>query len=550
MHYRPQGLKLLSVAICALLVGGCAGLPGPGADQPHPASAPGAQAPDSAAQPSGGSASEAQESIEAPGTPAREAPGSPISAASGQSSNASGADDLSPQSLSATAGQAAPAAMLKQMMAELQQVGALDPEAQARLMTDLQQTDPALWPLMVRQFRAALAYRQRSSAPGQTTGSLSEAAQHPAAISGQTAEAGPGNGPWPSTSPISGVPQPDGQPVWGDSAKGLVSVERAYYQPGGVRQASYQVSGGGQVNSSGQVCSSGQATRRDQASGSGTAGAQGMASVQGQGGTQGQLPTGAWGQSATAFSTPVESAEPRDRQEDWRAPLTSAILALESGLHGRGSETEDPADQARLRLLCLVAGQREGALRPIAGAKPAVQDFWIKQLYGLGTWLAVEREPDESRRAGEAKQSLGEALVRLGELAPLVVRNLAFCTEIQSFGCNTPFPSYEFAPGQAVLLYAEVDNFTSEPTPKGYHTALRSRYRIFDSQGRCVEDQDFTLTEEYCRNRRRDFFIGYHLSLPGQLAPGRYTLELTIEDLKSNKVGQSPIEFSIRAAAN
>lgn len=464
--------------------------------------------------------------------------------------------------------------MLKQMMAELQQVGALDPEAQARLMSDLQQTDPALWPLMVRQFRAALAYRQRSSAPGQTTGSLSEAAQHPAAISGQTAEAGFGNGPWPSTSPISGVPQPDGRPVWGDSAQGLVSVERAYYQPGGVRQASYQVSGGCQVNSSGQVgssgqlngsgqtsssdqessgrqaSSSGQAASMDQASGSGTAGAQRMVSVQGQGGTQGQLPASAWGQSAAAFSAPVESAGPRDRQEDWRAPLTSAILALESGLHGRGSETEDPADQARLRLLCLVAGQREGALRPIAGAKPAVQDFWIKQLYGLGTWLAVEREPDESRRAGEAKQSLGEALVRLGELAPLVVRNLAFCTEIQSFGCNTPFSSYEFAPGQAVLLYAEVDNFTSEPTPKGYHTALRSRYRIFDSQGRCVEDQDFTLTEEYCRNRRRDFFIGYHLSLPGQLAPGRYTLELTIEDLKSNKVGQSPIEFSIRAAAN
>lgn len=525
MHHRPQGVKLLSVALCALLVGGCAGLPGPGADLPSQASAPGAPAADSAAAPSGGSASEAQDSTETPGTPACGAPGSPISAASGQSSSASGADELSPQSLSATFGQAAPAPMLKQMMAELQQVGALDPEAQARLMTDLQQTDPALWPLMVRQFRAALAYRQRSSAPGQASGSLSEATQPPAAISGQTAEAGAGNGPWPSTSHISGVPQPAG-PVWGDSPQGLASVEHAYYQPGGVRQASYQ------------------------ASGSGTAGAQGMASVQAQTGAQIQLPTGALEQAAVAPRAPQQSAKPQDRQDDWRTPLTSAILALESALHGRGNETEDLADQARLRLLCLVAGQREEALRPIAGAKPAVQDFWIKQLYGLGTWLAVEREPDESRRAGEAKQTLGEAVVRLGELAPLVVRNLAFCTEIQSFGCNTPFPNYEFAPGQAVLLYAEVDNFTSEPTPKGYHTALRSRYRIFDSQGRCVEDQDFTLTEEYCRNRRRDFFIGYHLGLPGQLAPGRYTLELTIEDLKSNKVGQSPIEFSIRPAAN
>jgi len=199
-------------------------------------------------------------------------------------------------------------------------------------------------------------------------------------------------------------------------------------------------------------------------------------------------------------------------------------------------------------MLYLIAGDRQGALRPISGATPAVQDFWVKELYGLGTWLDVERQPDESRRAGEAKQTLTEALARLGELAPLVVRNLTFCTAIQSFGCTTPFSTYEFRPGQPVLLYVEVDNFTSEPTPKGYHTALRSRFRILDAQGRCVEDHDFTVTEEYCANQRRDFFISYDLTLPEKLSPGRYTLELTVEDLKSKKVGQSSIAFSISSA--
>ena len=70
-------------------------------------------------------------------------------------------------------------------------------------------------------------------------------------------------------------------------------------------------------------------------------------------------------------------------------------------------------------------------------------------------------------RAAEAKKSLDEAACKLGESAPLVVRGLAFSTEIQSYGCHTRFARDEFAPEQEVLLYAEVENFTSERTPKG-----------------------------------------------------------------------------------
>jgi hypothetical protein len=41
---------------------------------------------------------------------------------------------------------------------------------------------------------------------------------------------------------------------------------------------------------------------------------------------------------------------------------------------------------------------------------------------------------DESRRAAEAKRHFSESLTRLGESSPLVVRNLAFVTEVQSYG--------------------------------------------------------------------------------------------------------------------
>ena len=58
-------------------------------------------------------------------------------------------------------------------------------------------------------------------------------------------------------------------------------------------------------------------------------------------------------------------------------------------------------------------------------------------------------------------------------------------------------------------LYAEVENLASESTLQGAHTALQSRYQIYDVRGQRVADHSFTKTEEHCQKPRRDFFIGY-----------------------------------------
>ena len=197
-------------------------------------------------------------------------------------------------------------------------------------------------------------------------------------------------------------------------------------------------------------------------------------------------------------------------------------------------------------MLYAAAGRREEAVRPIPAAPPATQAFLAKELAGLTTWLEAEQSPDAKRRAGEAKPALVEALAKLAESAPLVVRNLSFCTEVRSYGCVKQFQKYEFEPNQEVLLYAEVENFASEPTPTGYHTSLKSGYEILDASGRRVAQRSFAATEEYCQNLRRDFFIGYHLRLPKNAGPGKYTLRLSIEDLKCRKTGQASMEFEMK----
>jgi hypothetical protein len=196
--------------------------------------------------------------------------------------------------------------------------------------------------------------------------------------------------------------------------------------------------------------------------------------------------------------------------------------------------------------LNLAAGRNIDALRLLPTASPAAQQFWANEMGGLSTWLDVEDIPDEGRRAAETKTMLANALTRLSETAPLVIRNASFCTAIQSYGCVKRFEKNEFTANQDVLIYAEVENFITEPGLNGFRSSLKSSYRIFDAAGQCAAEQEFAPSEEYCQNARRDFFLGYRTRLSKDIKPGRYQLQLTIEDLIAHKIGQTSIEFAIK----
>lgn len=400
---------------------------------------------------------------------------------------------------------------MKQVIGELQELGALDPAAQQSLMADLRQTDPALWPLVMQQFRAAAAFRRRAEER--------QAADAPADPFGPIRTVS-------STMPLPGqVDRQGGQELPG----GAYPPQRAF---------SPVVEG---LEAIGRLPATGDAAlappRPPQYMYPVTPHPEGIPAL------ANRPPNGP--QASQLADSVVSASHERAGPGDWHAPVTAAIRALELQLQGTPTTPAQLAGHAQLRMLYLLVGQQEDALQPIPSAPPAVQEFWAKELYGLATWLDTERTPDATRRAGETKRILEEATTRLGESAPLVVRNLAFCTEVQSYGCAKQFQTYRFAPGQEVLLYAEVENFASEATPKGFHTSLRSSYQIFDSRGQRVADHQVTTTQEYCQNHRRDFFIAYRLPLPKRIYPGKHTLQLTIEDLKSQKVGQSSIDFTI-----
>lgn len=421
-----------------------------------------------------------------------------------QASSDAAANAAQAAAVQAAKEQAARAGELKTMMGELQALGALDPQALDQLLKDLQQTDPALWPQVMQVFRTSVAYRQRMLAK-----QASKAAQKKAAAEAAAAAAEENNvatAADPAATPPLGGRQP--APL-----DGTLSVAQS-------TSANAAATSAGSANSGASSAAS-LAAGKSAAAGEKSAGTTGDADAVRQ----------------VSYEQPL-SGDPKQM-------LSKAIQTLEAA-----PPDEDPSAQAArqvyLRMLYLAAGRRDDAVRPIEGLPASEQQFWSEQLFGLATYLDASRSPDAKRRAAEARLHLTHATGQLSETGDLLVRNLAFCTEVHSFGVFTPFPKHEFKPNQQVILYAEVENFKSEETPKGFHTALKSSYQILDQQGRRVVQHDLGMTEEYCRNARRDYFIRYFLSIPARIYDGPYSLHLTIEDTLGRKIGQSTIDFTAK----
>jgi hypothetical protein len=439
-------------------------------------------------------------------------------------------------------------------MGEVRQLGVLDPEEQNRLLEDLRQTDPALWPMMVRQVRAAVAYRRKSleKAPP---------ARHDAALAAAASEStsdddthfdkptAPRRAQRTDDSEQLAANPPNGAerlPASTKTGKATLRYEDVPTLPEHSSDAAAAIAAYARITDRARL---GAARMRDTNSLDGGAldELQRVAPVS----FERPVATTRDGVSlkATAPAKPATAAVPGESASpaDWHASLAQTIKSLEAEVPEQPKTADDFSKHARLRMLYALAGRREDAAKPIPAAPPAMQDFWAKELYGLCVLLDTERQADAMSRAAEARQHLGEACTRLGQMAPLLVRNLSFCTEVQSYGCCTPFKSYDFLPGQEVLLYAEIENFGVESTAKGYHTALRSSYQILDKSGQRIADHAISTTEENCQNPRRDFFIGYQLRIPSRINPGKYTLQLMIEDLKSQKVGQASVELTIKS---
>lgn len=399
------------------------------------------------------------------------------------------------------------------VVAEVDSLQNLSLSERARLLADLRQTDPSLWPVLMQYFRAS----GKKAEPGPQTTLLSEASTGEAA------------GPSRPAVDVSSA-ESEARPAGYAEVPAQVSLP-----PQAVMQAGAPAGNSDAGQSVQHALHVVPADERPLHT------AEGVSNSEPQRGTAVEPAI-----HEAPLEVPAEASASPPAALDWHESLAEAIRGLEALTANQGAAADDDLLQARLRLLYLAAGRRDDTMKPISGLPPAEDEFWTKELFGLRTWLDSEQEPNRQRRATAAAQELNLAAARLGQCGLLTVRNLGFCTKVASYGVYSKFDKDEFHAGQQVLIYAEIENFKSESTDKGYHTALKASYQLFDGRGSRVDGQEFPAADDYCQNSRRDFFVRYFLFMPEPLYEGKYTLRLTVEDTLNHTVGEASADFTIK----
>ena len=115
-----------------------------------------------------------------------------------------------------------------------------------------------------------------------------------------------------------------------------------------------------------------------------------------------------------------------------------------------------------------------------------------------------------------------------------LIADLRLCRKVIGFGKTEPLATETLKPGQDVLLYCEVEGQEFEPSADGFRARLVSSISLLPASGADpVWHRDFEV-KDWCRRKRRDFFVGYNFSLPPDLAPGTYLVRLVQRDQIGN----------------
>ncbi|MDA1052219.1 MAG: hypothetical protein O3C40_17315 [Planctomycetota bacterium] len=231
----------------------------------------------------------------------------------------------------------------------------------------------------------------------------------------------------------------------------------------------------------------------------------------------------------------------------WSREIEHALASLSAEL---ARPNLDRDERARLeimrRLLYVATNQRDEAVSPIDQLDEDEREYWKHQMHSLLVSTDADGKHPTTRRAALALRPLRTAADHLANVSTLDVRQLTFCKEVLSYGEYRVFDSYSFRAKEEVVLYVEVDNFAAHPRGDSFETELHSSYEIVDDAGRRVANVVLPVDKQVSNNRRRDYFIAYLLTMPTQIAPGSYRLNLTVEDVIGKKSNHAAVDFRIQ----
>lgn len=205
-------------------------------------------------------------------------------------------------------------------------------------------------------------------------------------------------------------------------------------------------------------------------------------------------------------------------------------------------------EQYRLRMMYLINGEDEKALAPAEGIDADLQEIIQAQIKALiDARSSTGRDP--ASWANRQIESVEELRRQMRSRADLNVPQVVLCTAIEGFGRYDPIEPAEFPVGRRnlVLVYIEIDNFTSKQTTSGlYRTLLSVRQELFNKAGESLWNKKDENIEDLARQKRRDFYLTVGpIAIPKTLPPGEYSLKVEVEDVLAGKMNGRAATFRI-----
>ncbi len=241
----------------------------------------------------------------------------------------------------------------------------------------------------------------------------------------------------------------------------------------------------------------------------------------------------------------------------WQTRLDQAIHLVEKQIDASSDAEAQSGLEINLRLLQVLRRQMGNVAQSETRLDDNEQQFWNHQLDAITSMLNSDSTNSDvsdllrHQTAHETLDHLRQAVEQLESIANLKIAGGQLCTEISGFGQYKVFPSNELKSDQRMLVYCEVENYSStkydSATGTSFRTKLRGSFAVYDEWGKAVQQAEFPIVEDVARKRRRDFYMYLPVTL-NKLEAGNYRLHVLVEDIYANKTATlaTPIDFVIR----
>jgi hypothetical protein len=236
----------------------------------------------------------------------------------------------------------------------------------------------------------------------------------------------------------------------------------------------------------------------------------------------------------------------------FRVVLCVCLLVVALSVRGEQS-TQDPLRQA---LTTIGTKRLTDAERRLAGVANIALGEYGNAYFILKEIPEQKRDPfvrslfyeiyNQLEMEQEASSELANliAIARTGK--QLTLPKVLFCRKIMGFGMFQPFLENRFAPGQTVLIYSEVDNFTRVKNSDSWDIDLKVGILIKTELGiPLYENSNFSLVHFSPQSPIRDLWLTSRLQIPSTVQGGKnYSLVITVTDISSSSVVSKEIPFT------